>query len=255
MKKIVLLVVFMSVLLQGTAQADSANPPVLDGLKQITTGPYWPGKLIQFQLSTHGGSPGLESIQISSPCITGTIWSAGLKPNPNFYGTNLVTGEINGTCGDGNYSIESVKIADMTSLATTAQGTQVGVDGNFVIVHKITEPTPGEVRPNLKPDQIMLGKLPAKTSGKIFQIDLPRLSINGQGLKWILVWGGKSTCNIVRDFPFDWAGKLIITGKGPCIFGASPIPQSLIFGIPKIVTTWAQYGSDEFAYFVKQVIK
>lgn len=242
----------------SSALADSANPPKIISLQQVTSGPYKPGDLIKFMVGTQGGYPGLKRIVIIAECVEGLNWNVVSGENQGYFGGGLVTGYLSNSCSDGIHKVTQISVTDQTDLTAISDGTSpdLGLSVlSYEVKHPIIEPLPGQVAKPLLPDFITLSKFPTTYAGKKFSYALPRFSNAGQMIRWILQISGKNTCNIKREFQGDLAGTFEITNKGTCIIGAQPIPLSKVYSVPSLKTNWSAYGSKTAAMFIKMVVK
>jgi hypothetical protein len=234
-------IVFLSLILSSfglpsVTYADSANPPKIQKVTQITKGPYSPGDMIQFSVEVSGGNPGLRQIQMSSDCFN-SVWFADPKDyiqigaegdfDPSYINEKLITGRIGG-CRSKTY-MASVSVVDKTLLNDGLSFRSS--DLNFEVKNKFL-PAVGEVQPD--PDFMKLQAqddvswTPYVNEGKehtrINNIEvskvselltLPGFSKLGQPIEWFVFVQNNNNCQIIRRFPGD-IGSLKFMGVGKC---------------------------------------
>jgi hypothetical protein len=234
-------IVFLSLILSSfgltpASYADSANPPKIQKVTQITKGPYSPGDMIQFSVEVSGGNPGLRQIQMSSDCFN-SVWFADPKDyiqigakgdfDPSYINEKLITGRIGG-CRSKTY-MASVSVVDKTLLSDGLSFRSS--DLNFEVKNKFL-PAVGEVQPD--PDFMKLQAqddvswTPYVNEGKehtrINNIEvskvselltLPGFSKLGQPIEWFVFVQNNNNCQIIRRFPGD-IGSLKFMGVGKC---------------------------------------
>jgi len=248
------LIIFVSLILSfvglpSATHADTANPPKILKITQVTKGPYLPGDMIQFSLEISGGAPGLRKIQISSDCFN-TAWYSDPKYDenifpkgdfdPNFINEKLVTGRISG-CRSKTYTA-SVSVVDQTLLSDGISFRSSEL--NFEVKNKFLPPQ-GEVQPN--PDLALFQSQDdvswdtftnmGKDATRENQIDisrindlliLPSFTKLGQTIEWSDQ--NNNNCQIIRRFPGD-IGKLKFLNSGRCLIFASILYDGIKFNV------------------------
>ena len=167
-----------------TAAGDSANPPRIISVTQLSTGPYKPGDVLTVRVNYTGGNPGLNSITVEArqlfPASTSMKWSTdrlinGILPYTTFglkqrirpsskYGNGIVSRVLSG-CSSDNY-IYSATITDLTRLGdekvTWKERKVFQLVGNidYQIVSDFCIPV-GQVLPPRIPDEVDLSTLGA----------------------------------------------------------------------------------------------
>lgn len=225
-----------------TATGDTANPPVITSVTQLSTGPYKPGDVLTVRVNFTGGNPGLSSIEVGArqlyPASTSMNWSDfrvkngildyvafGLKQRirpSNKYGNGIVSRVLSGCSGD--FYIYSAKIIDLTRLSdekiTWKEQNISRLAGNldYKIISDFCIPV-GQVLPPRIPDEIDLLNLGSNleySSKKQFSYTLPRTSKYGQPI----VWSADGACMVEVDFPEDAGGTLVTEKTGDCRLSA-----------------------------------
>jgi hypothetical protein len=249
------LVITISLLLIGfgiptQTYADSANPPKIVKVNQLTQGPYLPGDMIQFSLEISGGNPGLRSVQISSECFN-VAWFNDSKAyfnyfgiidnfDPNYINQSLLTTRIGG-CRSKMYTA-SIMVVDQTLLSDGISYRSAGL--NFEVKNKFL-PKLGEVQPdsdfmnfqsqddvswdsfvNIGKDQTRFNNIPISKLND--QLTLPGFTKLGQPLDWFD--DQNKFCEIVRRFPGD-VGKLKFLGEGKCFIYSSVLFDGIKFNV------------------------
>jgi hypothetical protein len=248
-------IVFLSLILSSfglpsVTYADSANPPKIQKVTQITKGPYSPGDMIQFSVEVSGGNPGLKQIQISSDCFN-TVWFADPKDyiqigaegdfDPSYINEKLITGRIGG-CRSKTYTT-SVSVVDKTLLSDGLSFRSN--DLNFEVKNKFL-PAVGEVQPdsdymklqsqddvswapyvNIGKDHTTVNKIELSKVNELFI--LPSFTKLGQPIDWS-EQDNNTNCQINRRFPGD-VGNLKFLGVGKCLVYASVLYNSIKFNV------------------------
>ncbi len=240
MRKIVILclLALVPVAQVDTATGDTANPPVITSVTQVSSGPYKPGDVLTVRVNYTGGNPGLSSISVAArnlfPASTEMNWSTnklnngvleytafGLKQRirpSNKYGNGIVSRVLTG-CTSDQY-IYSAKITDQTRLGdekiTWKEQNIFRLLGNldYKIVSDFCIPV-GQVLPPKIADEIDLSHLGTNlehSSKKQFSYILPRTSKYGQPI----IWSSDGACMVEVDFPEDVGGTLVTEKTGDC---------------------------------------
>lgn len=242
--KIIAIISVLVVGFLGTpAKADNANPPIVQSLEEVTSGPYSVGDIITFKVTYGGGNPGLKSIIISGvnnsqSCVGQGIpfenldgetlrrlltlsWSNGsmLKKNSNNY--ELVSGFI----------LPCRKVSNSSNGANVLIEDETGLQNSKFFPYTLTTVsddlfTPvGEIKPAKIPDQISIRNIP-KNPKKKTTYKLPRLTKGGVPVRWDVPAGQnnprESVCSIQRSFEGDLGGTLKFKKSGRCILNAWP---------------------------------
>jgi hypothetical protein len=245
MKKVTFLTLilfsFSALFLTTGANADSANPPKIGSIVQVTSGPYKPGDIITFDVNVTGGSPAIKIINIAGECIGLDNYWANVPYvswkftdyNSTYFAPNRISAIIKGNCVSGIRKIQYVTVQDVTDLSTTMRGDGFGeLTGAFSYeVIGGLDLAPGVVRPPMQGDSVDIPAL-TKTieySGNTMSIPLPRLSKGGNTLRWTGTPASEaaSFCRIRKEFPGDTGYSLEITGPGRCNFGVETIATTL----------------------------
>jgi hypothetical protein len=248
------LIIFLNLILVAfglvpATHADTANPPKILKITQITKGPYLPGDMIQFSVETSGGAPGLRKIQISSDCFN-VAWYSDPKYDENifpkgdfdsnFINEKLITGRIGG-CRSKAY-MASVSVLDQT-LLSDGFGFRSS-ELNFEVKNRFLPPQ-GEVQPNpdfalfQSQDDISWNAFTntGKDGTNVNQIDiskinelliLPSFTKLGQTIEWSDQ--NNNTCKIIRRFPGD-VGNLKFLNSGTCHVFASVLYDGIKFNV------------------------
>jgi hypothetical protein len=248
-------IVFLSLILSSfglpsVTYADSANPPKIQKVTQITKGPYSPGDMIQFSVEVSGGNPGLRKIQMSSDCFN-SAWFADPKDyvqigtkgdfDPSFINEKLITGKIGG-CRSKTYTA-SVTVVDKTLLSDGLSFRSS--DLNFEVKNKFL-PAVGEVQPdpdfmklqsqddvswtpyvNIGKDHTTVNKIELSKVNEL--LILPSFTKLGQPIDWS-EQDNNTNCQINRRFPGD-VGNLKFLGVGKCLVFASVLYDGIKFNV------------------------
>ena len=212
------------------AEADTANPPKIGSVVQITSGPYKPGDVIVFDVNITGGNPAIKFVSVNGECLSSYNRWGNSKYlnwkftdfNPNYYAVNRISATIQANCVSGLHSLTSIEVIDATDLSASAFGGAFGgISGAFkyeVINGQLI--APGSIRPEPKSDSVDLSMIPTtiEFSGSTLSIKLPRLSLGGNNLGWTgnPASDAATICRIRREFPGDNGYSLEITGPGNC---------------------------------------
>jgi hypothetical protein len=249
------LIIFVSLILSfvglpSATHADTANPPKIQKVTQITKGPYSPGDMIQFSLEISGGDPGLIQLQMFSDCFN-TTWFSDPKDyvkigskgsfDPSYMNEKLITGRISG-CRSKTYTA-SVSVVDQTLLSDGINFRSNEL--NFEVKNKFL-PAVGEVQPD--PDFMLFQSQDdvswdtfanvGKEATKVNQIDiskinesliLPSFTKLGQPIEWF-EQDNSTNCQIIRRFPGD-VGNLKFLGIGKCFVYASVLYGGIKFNV------------------------
>lgn len=248
-------IVFLSLILfsfglPSVTHADSANPPKIVKVTQITKGPYSPGDMIQFSVEVSGGNPGLLHLQMSSDCFN-TAWFSDPKNynqigakgdfDPSYINQNLLTGRIGG-CRSKTYTA-SVSVVDKTLLSDGISFRSNEL--SFEVKNKFL-PAVGEVQPD--PDFMKLQSQDdvswatyvneGKDHTTVNKIDLskvnellilPSFTKLGQPIDWF-EQDNNTNCQIIRRFPGD-VGNLKFLGIGKCLVYSSVLYDGIKFNV------------------------
>jgi hypothetical protein len=236
--------------LPSATYADSANPPKIQKVTQITKGPYSPGDMIQFSVEVSGGNPGLLQIQMSSDCFN-TAWFSDPKNyfqigaegdfDPSYINEKLITGRIGG-CRSKTYTA-SVSVVDKTLLSDGLSFRSI--DLNFEVKNKFL-PAVGEVQPdsdymklqsqddvswapyvNIGKDHTTVNKIELSKVNEL--LILPSFTKLGQPIDWS-EQDNNTNCQIIRRFPGD-VGNLKFLGVGKCLVYASVLYGNIKFNV------------------------
>ena len=203
--------------------ADSANPPKLESVAQITQGPYKPGDLIQFKLTISGGAPELSSSSIvgSSDCLLNPGDSnppQSSQFDPKYWSITIRTYIISSACPNGVNNIQSISVFDITGLYDLVVWSPPRFNPpswQFEVVNPYRQAR-GVVQQifDLSQDKVSLSKfinagIDRTTVNKIslnsgsVVIDLPRLTELGLVIRWE-AGNNSSGCRFVEQrFPGD----------------------------------------------------
>lgn len=253
-----------------TATGDTANPPVITSVTQLSTGPYKPGDVLTVRVNYTGGNPGLNSISVAArnlfPASTEMNWSTnklnngileytafGLKQRirpSNKYGNGVVSRVLTG-CTIDQY-IYSAKITDLTRLGdekiTWKEQNIFKLSGNldYKIVSDFCIPV-GQVLPPKIADEINLANLGSNleySNKKQFSYLLPRTSKYGQPI----VWSADGACMVEVDFPEDVGGTLVTEKTGDCRLSAYMETPTDKYESPKINSAFTFTRSNNLDY-------
>ena len=253
-----------------TATGDTANPPVITSVTQLSTGPYKPGDVLTVRVNYTGGNPGLSSITVEArklfPASTAIKWSTdrlnngileytafGLKQRirpSNKYGNGVVSRVLSG-CSSDEY-IYSAQITDLTRLGdykiTWKEQKVFQLLGNldYKILSDFCIPV-GQVLPPRIPDEIDLANLGSNleySSKKQFSYLLPRTSKYGQPI----VWSADGACMVEVDFPEDVGGTLVTEKTGDCRLSAYMETPTDKYESPKINSAFTFARSNNLDY-------
>lgn len=222
----------------NAANGDTANPPVITSVTQLSSGPYKPGDVLTVRVNYTGGNPGLSSIAVAArnlfPASSEMKWSTDrlnngileytafgfkqrIRPS-NKYGNGVVSRVLNG-CTSDQY-IYSAQITDQTRLGdekiTWKEQEIFKLPGNldYKIISDFCIPA-GQILPPKIPDEIdltNLGKTLEFSKNKQISYILPRTSKYGQPI----IWSSDGACMVEVDFPEDAGGTLVTEGFGDC---------------------------------------
>ena len=260
-----------------TATGDTANPPVITSVTQLSTGPYKPGDVLTVRVNYTGGNPGLSSITVEAPQIfpasSSIKWSIdklnngilegttfGLKQRirpSSKYGNGVVSRVLSG-CSNENY-IMNVQITDLTRLSdekrTWKEQNIFKLIGNldYKIVSDFCIPV-GQVLPPKIPDEIDLSNLGSNleySSKKQFSYLLPRTSRYGQPI----IWSTDGACMVEVDFPEDAGGTLVTEKTGDCRLSAYMETPTDKYESPKINSAFTFTRSNNLDYPKIAIIK
>ena len=266
--------IFYFIGLPSATYADSANPPKIQKVTQITKGPYSPGDMIQFSIEVSGGNPGLTTIRISSDCFN-TAWFSDPKDSyqigsqgdfdPSYINEKLITGRIGG-CRSKTYTA-SITVVDKTLLSDGLSFRSN--DLNFEIKNRFL-PAVGEIQPD--PDFMKLQSqddvswAPYVNEGKertrVNNIEvskvselliLPGFSKLGQPIDWWVQQEINTNCQIIRRFEGD-VGNLKFLGIGKCIVYASVLFDGIRLNVGG--SSRIEDGSGRYSFIIekKQVV-
>lgn len=253
-----------------TATGDTANPPVITSVTQLSSGPYKPGDVLTVRVDYTGGNPGLSSITVAArnlfPASIDMNWSAtklnngileytafGLKQRirpSNKYGNGIVSRVLSG-CNSDNY-IYRAQITDLTRLGdekiTWKEQNIFKLPGNldYKIVSDFCIPV-GQVLPPKTPDEIDLTNLGSSLefmSNKQTSYVLPRTSKYGQPI----IWSADGACMVEVDFPEDAGGNLITEKTGDCRLSAYMETPTDKYESPKIISSYTFSRSNNNDY-------
>jgi hypothetical protein len=253
-----------------TATGDTANPPVIASVTQLSSGPYKPGDVLTVRVNYTGGNPGLSSITVEArnlfPASTSIKWSTdrlnngilgytafGLKQRirpSNKYGNGVVSRVLSG-CSSDAY-IFSAQITDLTRLSdykiTWREQKVFQLLGNldYKIVSDFCIPV-GQVLPPRIPDDIDLANLGSNleySSKKQFSYLLPRTSKYGQPI----LWSADGACMVEVDFPEDVGGTLVTEKTGDCRLSAYMETPTDKYESPKINSAFTFARSNNLDY-------
>ena len=253
-----------------TATGDTANPPVITSVTQLSTGPYKPGDVLTVRVNYTGGNPGLSSITVEArqlfPASTSIKWSTdrlnngileytafGLKQRirpSSKYGNGVVSRVLSG-CSNDEY-IYSAQITDLTRLSdykiTSRQLKVYQLLGNldYKIVSDFCIPV-GQVLPPRISDEIDLSNLGINleySSKKQFSYKLPRTSKHGQPI----IWSTDGACMVEVDFPEDAGGTLVTEKTGDCRLSAYLETPTDKYESPKINSAFNFTRSNNLDY-------
>ena len=253
-----------------TATGDTANPPVITSVTQLSAGPYKPGDVLTVRVNYTGGNPGLNSITVEArqlfPASTSIKWSTdrlnngileytafGLKQRirpSSKYGNGVVSRVLSG-CSNDEY-IYSAQITDLTRLGdykiTVRHLNVFQLTGNldYKLVSDFCIP-PGQILPPKIPDEIDLSNLGSNleySSKKQFSYTLPRTSKYGQPI----VWSADGACMVEVDFPEDVGGTLVTEKTGDCRLSAYMETPTDRYESPKINSAFTFTRSNNLDY-------
>jgi hypothetical protein len=253
-----------------TATGDTANPPVITSVTQLSSGPYKPGDVLTVRVDYTGGNPGLSSITVAArnlfPASIDMNWSAtklnngileytafGLKQRirpSNKYGNGIVSRVLSG-CNSDNY-IYRAQITDLTRLGdekiTWKEQNIFKLPGNldYKIVSDFCIPV-GQVLPPKTPDEIDLTNLGSNlefSSKKQTSYVLPRTSKYGQPI----IWSADGACMVEVDFPEDAGGSLVTEKTGDCRLSAYMETPTDKYESPKINSSYTFSRSNNNDY-------
>ena len=248
-------IVFLSLILfsfglPSATHADSANPPKIVKVTQITKGPYSPGDMIQFSVEVSGGDPGLLELFMSSDCFR-TAWFSDPKNyfqigakgdfDPSYINQNLLTGRIGG-CRSKTYTA-SVSVVDKTLLSDGISFRSNEL--SFEVKNKFL-PAVGEVQPdpdfmklqsqddvswpayvNIGKDHTTVNKIDLLKVNEL--LILPSFTKLGQPIDWF-EHDNNTNCQIIRRFPGD-VGNLKFLGIGKCLVYSSVLFDGIKFNV------------------------
>ena len=233
----------MFIIISATgSMASTANPPVIQSLTQLTSGPYKPGDIISFKVIVSGGEPGIKSIVLSGGCIKGIgsfgnrlLWDEKTIETPGFVTKEIFTSVISGECESGTKTA-SVTVSDKTGItAFLNEGTSYEVQNGYLLPN-------GTVRPEKLEDFIDLNYIPAPLyDPKLKQSwDLPKFTKSGVPIFWEVNSNQSKGCTLTKRFPTDIGGKLALVGRGLCILNRPYVNDSTnhYFGYPIVSTNW-----------------
>lgn len=234
---------FLTISSAGSS-ASTANPPVIQSLTQLTSGPYKPGDIISFKVIVSGGEPGIKSIVLSGGCIKGInsfgntlIWDEKTIEIPGFVTKEIFTSVISGECESGTKTA-GVTVTDKTGITASLslkEATSYEVQNGYLL------PT-GTVRPEKLEDNIDLKYIPVPLyDPKLKQSwDLPKFTKSGVPIFWEVNSNQSKGCTVTKRFPTDIGGKLSLTGRGLCILNRPYVNDSTnhFYGYPIVSTNW-----------------
>ena len=225
------------------AKADNANPPIVQSLEEVTSGPYSIGDIITFRVTYDGGYPGIKSIKISGVNNSQTCVSQGIPPD-NFDGRTVrslsdLAWNSKSTVkkNSNNYELVSGFVLPCRKVSNSSTGAivtiedETGLQNSKFISYTLTTIsddlfTPlGEIKPIKIADQISIKNIP-KSPKKNTIYKLPRLTQGGVPVFWFVPAGQnnprESVCSIEKTFEGDLGGSLKFKKSGRCILNAWP---------------------------------
>ena len=234
--------------------ADSANPPILKSIRQVTQGPYAPGDVITYEVNFIGGNPGVRYLEMDSTatkdpdgnCAKGVLQKP-VTEVVNGMNRLLISAVAPSSCVSGTYSPWFV-LSDLTNLITRTNWADTNSlksdpSWDYTLLNGQLVPK-GTVRPQQKPDQIDLSNLPIPIyePGKTLSYSLPRFTKNGQLNYWGVDMASSRVCTLTKPFITDAGGTLNIVGPGICMIDRDTF-ESHFFAEPTVITKWSLYPS------------
>lgn len=231
MKKFIsvfLLLILISFGLSTATYGDTANPPKITNVIELSKGsPYKPGDVISLKVEHTGGNPGIAgySAQWSSTCESAVMddrrsWS---EPKPSrgwgvvneFNGNGVISFTVP-NCTPGTYSLNVLTIRDETRLEHSVVNSF-----KFEVAETIFKPfAQGEITPSaLLEDSFDLRSIPKNPRpGEIYQ--LPKYTMTGIPLYYYAQdepGSGDNICRVREKFDFVRPGGQIKFGSaGTC---------------------------------------
>lgn len=214
-------------IMPAVADETSTHPATtyrVDGITEITEGPYKPGDVIAFGIKTALSRQNMHYFQITGECFTAPAeWHVGSEKKflDGQYATQgYAVATISSGCIDGIHQINEVEIED------NEQGyARINYDGvNSIATFQVIggQLRAGSDNSSRKGDSINAKTLPLsirmKSTGPIQIWDLPRLTTQKQTISWAV--NGK--CLFKRgQGAGDNGGRLVALAPGKCNIAAN----------------------------------
>ena len=217
----------------------------ISNVSLISQGPFKPGDLVFFELTTDLPKDQFHFIQVTGECLTyAAEWHEG---NERSYLNNAraklgqAVAVISSGCTDGEHTIQEVVLVAKDNTYSRLTGESANLP-RYIITkgHFVSDPPSAKLR-----DSIILSSLSKSLklarNGMVKILTLPRVTEYGQTISWTAI----GNCQITREFGLsDLGGQVTANKPGKCSLSANTPWGSNLFHPVNIAVEVSVYSKN-----------